>query len=105
MSENREKILENLEDIEYTTLWGIEVEKDGSLSNIELRYTTRFPSGSIVSDFSPSETYVRRAKQQIDNMEWSHIASDDGEIREQTVICYIFKSDPDKPQCTNDLAR
>lgn len=105
MSEDRENILEELEDIEYTTLWGVKVEKDGSLSNIELRYVTKFPTGSIISDFSPSDVYLQRAKKQIENMEWNYIENDDGKVQEQTVICYLFKSNPDEPQCSNELTR
>ena len=99
VANEREKLLEEIEDIQYTTFWGVAVDPDGSISDVELRYVMEFPQSSLVQDFKPSEAFIRNAKKQIKNMDWHH-----AEV-EQTVICYLLKSNPDEPQCTNNLER
>ena len=51
VANEREKLLENTDDIEYSTIWSVGIKDDGSISKIELRYVTDFPSFSIIKNF------------------------------------------------------
>jgi hypothetical protein len=101
----REKQLEIIDDIKYSTLWSVGIKKDGSISKIELGYVCDFPSYSIVKDFKPSEAFIRNAEKQIRNMEWQPEKNAGGEEVERTAICYLLKSNPDEPQCSNNWER
>jgi hypothetical protein len=105
VANEREKLLENTDDIKYSTIWSVGINDDGSISKIELRYVADFPSYSIVKDFKLSEAFVRNAEKQIKNMEWQTEKNGGGAIVEQTAICYLLKSNPDEPQCSNNLER
>ena len=105
MANEREKLLEIIDDIKYSTLWGIWIKEDGSISKIELGYVCDLPSYSIVKDFKPSEALIRNAEKQIKNMEWKLEKNDRGEVVERTAICYLLKSNPDEPQCSNNWER
>jgi hypothetical protein len=72
---------------------------------MELRHVTEFPSGFLLSNFQPGDKFVQNAKQQIQNMEWEYTEKENGTVSEQTVICYLLKSNPDEPLCSNDLDR
>jgi hypothetical protein len=100
-----EKLLENTDDIKYSTIWSVGIKGDGSISKIELRYVTDFPDFSMVKDFKLSEAFVRNAEKQIKNMEWQPEKNEGGEVVERTAICYLLKSNPDEPQCSNNLER
>ena len=105
VANEREKPLEITNDIKYSTIWSVGIKDDGSVSRIELRYVTDYPSYSIIKDFKPSEAFVRNAEKQIKNMEWQAEKNEGGEVVDQTAICYLLKSNPDEPQCSNNLER
>ena len=102
---NRSDILDRIDDLEYYTLWGVEVGRDGSLSRLKLSHTLHVPAGFKEVDFTPSATYEARARQFIEGMDWAYQEDEDGTPREQVAVCYVFKSKPDEPVCTNNLER
>jgi hypothetical protein len=101
----REQLLDEIDNGIYTTYWCINVCRDGSLRSIELSHVFDNTLGKTLSNFKPSDTYINRAKQQLSNMEWVYSGEDSSDICEKTAYCYLLKSNPDEPQCSNNLER
>jgi hypothetical protein len=102
---SRGQILDNAGNGIYTTIWSIQVEKDGSPSNIKLYSVIDNTTGQSLPDFQPSDVYINKVKQQLSKLEWSYSEGENSEPCEQTAYCYLLMSNPDEPQCSNNLER
>ncbi len=104
--DRREDVLDKLDDVKYSVIWSVEVNRDNTVGNIELSHILGFPNSSIVSGFKPSDVFVRKAKQKINELVWSNPETNENSVSEQVAICYLLNSTPDEPyQCSNNLER
>jgi hypothetical protein len=90
-------------DLHYLTLWEVMISEDGAVGTVEL-YTVMNLQAEL-SNYQPSVLFLERAAAKIRAMEWKPEGHKKGNNYERAAYCYVLKSDPDNPVCSNDLRR
>lgn len=96
--------MENMNDVTYTLIFGILLDKNVKLKSITLSHVWDLKNGQIESSFIPSDTLIKSAEKQFREMDWG-VENGNEPSREETGYCYYFESNPNEVVCSNDLRR
>ncbi len=96
---------DEIDDIRYTTIFSVVVGKENIPTKIKLAYVMDFTADSLMSDYQPSSKFVSESIKQIEKCDWYCVKDENGKPKEQSAYCYVLKSNPDTPICSNNMER
>ncbi len=94
---------DNPYDIKYMVLWSVSLDSNRVVRDVTLHQIidmNEFENNNI--EFRPSDLFIKRAKEQIIKMDWS---SHKQNTSDASAYSYVYRSNPDLPQSSNDDAR
>ena len=96
-----------LDDLKYLITWGVDLDENKRGKRAEIYTAMDMEKAAanewpIFVDITPSETYIQRAVQRFQAMDWSKFEAGASDVG---ATSHLYKSDPDNPVCSNDQER